>query len=430
MLRIAFSLVVFSLFFACSEDNTNPGTSSNSSQGKGNLALPSNAISREEIKNRYNQFMEAYYVTYEEDLAAGLFNTNTKNDAAEGSARIRWSTPNKTVSEGIGYGMLLAALNDDWERFDKLWKYNKAFRIAGTALMKWEINNFKLTVPGEACATDADIDILASLIIAYKRTDNENYLNDAKAIGNSLYSDALSSGKLLLPAPTYNTLGKGDIFNISYISLAAMKMLSAYDDRWNAVIDANINYMQMVQDKGLGLFPDWSDLTGEPKDPKANTGMNCQDRSGMVGRWTTESSCQDRVSGTSTVSSCFLYDKEGVRIPLRLAWYYHWFGDERAKDMLNKAYNFISNRTCSNQEYIRLRYGFNEEIESSNGDRIGWMSLCATGLVSADNSAWNEACNARFLESGVLGTSGNTNTYFSDGLYMLYLMLFNGGFEW
>ncbi|HLM67734.1 MAG TPA: glycosyl hydrolase family 8, partial [Longimicrobium sp.] len=44
----------------------------------------------------------------------------------------------KTVSEGIGYGMLLAAYLDDQGTFDALWAYAKRYRNA-RGLMAWEI---------------------------------------------------------------------------------------------------------------------------------------------------------------------------------------------------------------------------------------------------------------------------------------------------
>jgi endo-1,4-beta-D-glucanase Y len=439
MLRI-FLLIVFFLLFACSDNspNNSGNTSSDSSVSSGSnggeqfgshLALPSNS-NPGEIASRYETWMRSYYVTYEEDFAAGVVDDFWVKEEAKGTARIKWyngSKPaaertNETVSEGIGYGMLLAALNgNDWERFDKLWNYSKANRISGSALMYWRVDSFTRQ-HAEGSASDAEVDILASLIIAYKKTGKQEYLDDAITIGTSIYNEELSGGKLLLPARNDDPLlGSGNILNISYISLAAIKMLSIYDKGngrdWNAVLEANINYMQRVQNASgtTGLFPDWSNQDGTPVDPQ---NYSC-DRGTLP-----SNRCGDIASNPTC--SCYVFDKESVRIPLRLAWYYHWFGDDRAKVMLNKAYDYVSAQTDSNPDNIKSYYGYSSDLSVSGSSKRTWPSLCATGLASAEHSAWNEACNQKLLNNNV---AGSANAYYAESLYMLYFMLFNKGFE-
>jgi len=378
------------------------------------LSLPSNA-NRAAIASRYEKWIQTYYITYEDDFAAGTFSANAAKSGAEGSARIKHSTANKTVSEGIGYGMLLASLNGDRERLDKLWKYNKLYRIEGTALMIWDITSFTRNVSGGS-ASDADIDIMAALFIAYNRWKDQAYLDDAIAIGKSIYETELSGGKLLLPAMSREALGDGTKINISYISLAAMKLLSIYDKGngrdWDAVLNANISFMERIQNAGLGLFPDWVDPTNDQPVAPPSLGSGCSNITAS--------------DGTAT-SSCLVYNKESVRIPWRVAWYYHWFGDSKAKAMLDKMYTFVSSRTGSDPGQIKTWYGYNKDIEASTtGGKMYWTSLCATGLASAEHSAWNTACNQRLLADDI---SGSISQYYGESLYMLYFILFNGGFE-
>jgi len=427
MLRIL-SLLCFSVvFFACSDDsspNATPGNSetdpsSNSgdpSSPGSNLALPSNA-NKSAITAKYEEWMNAYYATYDDDVADGTLVPGLAKDGTQDAARIKWvPTPNRTVSEGIGYGMLLAALNGDFTRFDKLWKYHKAYRMAGTDLMIWRVTSFRLPTDS-GIATDADIDVCAALFIAYKKTGNQDYLNDAIAIGRSMHDVALDDNKLLLPAEKTNYLItkpqiSNGLINISYISLAAIKLLAIHDTErdWNAVLDANIGYMQMVQNAGNGLWPDWSDNAGTPIDPGNNSCDNLRP-----------------LGGGENVSSCLVYHKEGVRTPWRIAWYYHWFGDPRAKEMLGKAFTFVSGRADSDPSKIKSWYDYNgdrEPLYGSTQDARMWGSICATGLGSESNSAWNAACNERLLANNLLTTG-----YYEDSLFLLYLMLFNGNFE-
>jgi endo-1,4-beta-D-glucanase Y len=419
MFRIFLLLCLFA-FISCSTDEPpNGGTSSNSGNVNigSHLSLPSNA-NIPIIGERYETWMSKYYVTYEEE--ASSITENQKKEGLEGSARIKWSPASQTVSEGIGYGMLLAALNKDKGRFDRLWKYSKAYRMGGSEsinLMNWNIDGFKKFILGPGSASDADIDILASLIIMYEKLGVQDYLNDAIAIGKSMWDKELGTdsynNRLLLPAVNTSSWSGRSVkntINISYISLAAIKLLAIYDTErnWNSVLEANIAYMQRVQNAGNGLWPDWSDPdSGEPVHPG-------------------NSSCTAiTASDASSNSTCFVYNKESVRIPWRVAWYYHWFGDSRAKEMLDKAHAFVASKTNSNPNSIKAWYGYNDGKEpSGNGGVTMWTSLCATGLASLANSVWNEACNQKFLSQDVSGGS-----YYSDSLYMLYLMLFNGGFQ-
>ena len=136
MLRILLFTLCSSVFFsACGTDSVantdetssaagNGGNSSDSNSGLGsNLALPGNT-NKSAITARYNAYIDTYYATYQDDLADGTLDPS-KAKAGEDAARIKWvsgSADNikRTVSEGIGYGMLLTALNDDFARFDKL----------------------------------------------------------------------------------------------------------------------------------------------------------------------------------------------------------------------------------------------------------------------------------------------------------------------
>ena len=65
----------------------------------------------------------------------------------------------ETVSEGIGYGMILAVWFDDRETFDGLWQYAKSHHNE-KGLMHWKIGpDNQPTADGRNSATDADEDM-------------------------------------------------------------------------------------------------------------------------------------------------------------------------------------------------------------------------------------------------------------------------------
>jgi hypothetical protein len=377
--------------------------------------LPGN-INAGKVQEMYNTWIGTYYTTYEADLASGVF--SDAPDAAKGSARIKatygGSSPNgnSTCSEAIGYGMVLTSLMGDWEKFDKLLAYSKAWRykIHGnqTALMKWDVTSFNSAQGGSA--TDADIDIMAALFIAYERTKDNKYLNEALEIGASIYDYEIdASMRLVLPATSIETMGNGSLYNISYISLPALGMLKKYDANrdWGAVLEANLSYMERVQNAGDGLWPDWSDANGTPVNP--NNGSN----STLT------------ASDGSRVNSFEAYNKEAVRIPWRIAWYYHWFGDQRAKAMLDKGMAFLRGKGASSPDDLKSFYSYaGGKAGNTNAGAREWASLCALGMGSSNNQGWLNACNEK-----VLGWfNPEVSTYYSSSLQVIYAMLFNGKF--
>ena len=67
------------------------------------------------------------------------------------------------VSEGLGYGMILAAALGDKSTFDSLWQFTKA-GADGNGLPNWQFSSGG-EVWGEGSATDADVDIALGLLM-------------------------------------------------------------------------------------------------------------------------------------------------------------------------------------------------------------------------------------------------------------------------
>jgi len=445
------SFLAFAIFSACTLSNgnssacpsgqekndegecvgsSNPGGDSSSSNGNNNgggdpqggpyAVLPSN-MNKQKVQEMYNSWMNTYYITFEQDAGSGSFNPDFAPDEAKGTARIKskyntCSTKGEcTASEAMGYGMILASLMEDWERYGKLLAYSKVFRISGTALMMWDISDFRSGSGGSA--TDADIDICASLFIAYEKTKKQAYLDDAIEIGKSIYEFEVDRNtKLILPAMNNEAMGNGQLYNISYLSLPALGMLAKHDRGngrdWDAVLEANIAYMERVQNGGDGLWPDWSNASGEPANPGNGTSNNLT---------------ASAASGGGTVPSHAAYYKETPRIPWRIAWYYHWFGNQRAKTMLDKGMYFLRNtKGVQNSEGIKDFYSYTGGKESgSPASVIRWASLCALGMGSQENLDWLNSCNERiFRENFTTAVSD----YYRNSLHLIYAMLFNGKF--
>src|ERR1035437_2647742 len=77
-----------------------------------------------------------------------------------GQYRVLFDDGSSTVSEGIGYGMLLSVYAADKAVFDGLWAYYKA-NMDGNSIMNWKISGCS-GVTGANGATDADVDVARS----------------------------------------------------------------------------------------------------------------------------------------------------------------------------------------------------------------------------------------------------------------------------
>ena len=85
-----------------------------------------------------------------------------------------------TISEGMGYGMLLTAYFGEKSIFDGLFEFYKSKRTSKAHnFMAWKVTADSIIDPGSA--TDGDLDVVFALIVAHYQW-GEDYLDEAKDI--------------------------------------------------------------------------------------------------------------------------------------------------------------------------------------------------------------------------------------------------------
>ena len=165
-------------------------------------------------------------------------------------------------SEGIGYGMLLAAYLGDRPVFDALWGYAKAHHNR-RGLMAWEVKADG-RVPDRGAATDADEDMAFALLAADARWGG--YAGAGRALIDSLMVHTVEPGTLVVkPGDGW---GGSAVTNPSYLAPAYYKAFAAAasDPRWERVADASYAILDRVAEKhgrGTGLQPDWVTAAGD-----------------------------------------------------------------------------------------------------------------------------------------------------------------------
>ena len=380
----------------------------------------------------YDTWKAFHYITLEDEATryptwGAEFSTVFGAYTAQGlgAARVIWSTFNSasctieeasrsnmykrgcTVSEGIGYGMLITLFQGDWDAFNRLWIYSQAYRnsayASGRGLMPWLTSSFSWAIPDESSATDADLDIATSLILAYYMSGNTAYLNDALTLIAALWNNEVNLSNNLLysgDTPTWKAAANPS-YNLSYFSPVALRLFAVVDKNhdWKSVLDAQYAYMKKVQDAGTGVFPDWSDGEGNAINPPNNSAKTTY--------WT--------------------FNKESVRIPWRIAWDYYWFSDERAAEVLNTLNKFIMEKSNNDPASIpAVNYSWNLSVGADIQGQavpVHWQAAwCATGM--AGNSAeWLNSCTT-LLNGTSMQTSASS--YFPNILQMMYSQLLNG----
>jgi endo-1,4-beta-D-glucanase Y len=413
--RLFYKPLLFSalaLFFAC--DNGGGGGGGHSPGGGGggssHLSLPSSPNGAA-VDALYGNWKAVYFRTVENEIASGYDPDIVQYQfiGREGYARIRFDKGSGcdpegicTVSEGIGYGMVIAYFQDDRDAFERLWRYSRAASYASNgSLIHWKFYSFEKSPIGQSSATDADLDIATVLFLGYKRWGNEQMLNDAKSIAASIWNFEIEKSNNLIIPGDGGWSGR-DNYNPSYFSPVAIRIFKDInpENNWQGVLDANYAWLENISANG-NLVMDWADAAGQPKAPY--TGV-----------------------ANSTYNTYYL---ESVRVPWRLAWDYAWYGDSRAKTILDRFARYAIDETSGDPSKIRQRYSY--EGASSMGSNIltsmaQKASLCAAGLANPEFQWWLDACLPIVNETPFSATSNNGFNYFHHILQVMYAQIING----
>lgn len=177
-----------------------------------------------------------------------------------------------TVSEGIGYGMLILALmesktNHHRAEFDGLWRYRKQF-LNKNGLMHWRIDA-RGRVIGRDAATDGEEDVAMALLLADRQWGSAgpiDYLSEAKRLIHRIMNHHVEQGERFILKPGDNW-GGSDVTNPSFYAPAYWRIFQQVtgDPRWSRVLSAGYEVVEKVGSKfSTGLMPDWCDAEGNP----------------------------------------------------------------------------------------------------------------------------------------------------------------------
>lgn len=321
---------------------------------------------------------------------------------------IRPENNNDTVSEGIGYGMLIAVAMNDSTLFAGLYAYWQAnLAVSGTAgLMTW--NN----TGGAGSATDADQDAAFALLQAGKKFNNAGYTSAGTAMVGLIWNDEVDKTSMLpTGGSNYGNSTSSHVTDPSYFAPEYYTAFGKVDTahNWAGVASAVYTALNAVANSTTGLAPAW--CANNCTTPGMNTG------------------------GASDET----YQYDSHRIPWRVGLDYCWHGTAAAKSFLTKSIAFfdgIGGTAGANGGGLgRLgdQYNLSGSPSSTAPNSMSLIGCAgvgamATGTTDFVNSAWQfllDGSNRATLDVAATGSMSGYS-YFNATVGLLTLLSMSG----
>ncbi len=292
-----------------------------------------------------------------------------------------------TISEGMGYGMLLTAYYGEKDYFDGLLEFYKTKRTDyAYNLMGWRVTCDGIMDPGSA--TDGDIDAAFALIVAHYQW-GENYLEEAKNILSILKEYYfIKCGRGYYTMKPGGRFGGCELTDISYYSPGYFRVFADVtgDSFWETIADHTYIILENGANDTTGLVPDWQTFDGIP---------------GSQGR-----------------TDYYRYD--ACRTPWRMSLDYLWNGNLTAQAWCAKITNFATSIGAS-----RIVDGYNlDGTPRGQYNNSSFVGGFAVGAMCNSQQIVDEF-SQRLLQ---LNNAGGDNQYFNLCLRNLYMLTLSGNF--
>jgi endo-1,4-beta-D-glucanase Y len=283
------------------------------------------------------------------------------------------------VSEGQGYGMVIVALMAGFDpsaktTYDNLFRYYKSHPDKRSKyLMAWAQYANGKSSDGTS-ATDGDMDIAYSLLLADKQWDSKgtiNYLQAAKSMINDImkldinhqtWSVLLCDG-IEKESRDYFDMRSSDFMPSHFKAFASVTK----DEKWDKVIDADYKLFSTIQDNyspDAGLIPDFIVNINKKAKPAPPNFL------------------ESKYDGYYNYNAC--------RDPWRVATDYLLTGDNRSKIIVDKINRWV--RGTTNNDTYNLGAGYTlsgDDIKGRNFEALSFIApFAVSAMVDKKNQAW------------------------------------------
>lgn len=316
------------------------------------------------------------------DAAYTAWKSTYLMSCSDGSMRV--NKAGDSVSEGIGYGMLLSVAHGDQASFDGLWKFYSS-RKDGKGLMNWKYSGCGTSPTGSNSASDGDLDTAMALVQAAKKWPTGTYGNDAKTLINAIKAGDVS-GTTLIPGDNGYS---APCVNYSYFAPGYYRVFATVtgDASWTTLATNTYTLLNQGANGTTGLVPDW------------------------------QSSCP------STDSNKGNYYYDAARTPWRIAVDYVWFGTPEASTYLNKLVTWVGGAISS----VKDGYALNASDPSMALAGSATHSSTFVGPFACAAMAASQAQVDAFVFN--FQVIKDTPDYYSASLRAVYMLLMTGTFD-
>jgi uncharacterized protein YjdB/endo-1,4-beta-D-glucanase Y len=330
-------------------------------------------------KEAYNNWIRDYYV-----------------ECGTTMARIKFDTPDQTVSEGIAYGMMLTVYAGDKNRFDRLWNFYKD-KSNSRGIMHWMVEGCNHAGRDNG-ATDAELDAAHALIIASEQwpLQKDFYLGESRTLLAAIKQHEMGAdGKTL----------NGDTWGNSAYTCANPSYMSPGYYRQYALVDA--------PNSGF-----WSGAAVTEAEKLLNANANA--RTGLVSNWSDWSGAANTCGPNNPD---IRYGSDACRTPWRMATDVVWHGASTAAtayDLSKRMADFIGTNTNS----LRGPLAQNAQSITSGDHQNGSYTTFALTFMALDAS-YQQRLNEAY--TAVVGLSSD-GRYFNETIRALSLFMLTGNF--
>ncbi|MDO5981216.1 glycosyl hydrolase family 8 [Flavivirga spongiicola] len=326
---------------------------------------------------------------------------------------IQYSNESKTVSEAHGYGMLIMCYMAGHENnaklyFDGMFKYYKSHPSnINHNLMDWQqITCNDVSSSADGSASDGDIDIAFSLLLAHAQWKSEgdiNYLQEAKTIINAIMQDEIN--------PNTSTVKLGDWSKSNnpsfYYGTRSSDFITSHfksfstatgNSNWNLTVDKCYDLVATVQNTTTGLVPDFIINTNTTAMPAG----------------------QNYLEGIYDGS----YYYNACRFPWRISTDYLITGDNRAKTVITKLNTWLATSTSGNVNNISNGYNL-DGTKIFTWNDVTFVGPFAVGaMTDINNQTWLNNLYENLISQNDL-VDGD---YYSNTIKLLSMITISGNY--
>ncbi len=317
--------------------------------------------------------------------------------------RVLFDDGTSTVSEGIGYGMLLTAYAGDKATFDGLWAYYKANADAN-GLMNWKIGGCT-GASGTMGATDGDEDAAMALLVAAYQWPTATTPYVYKTEANTLITAINKCEIDTKTTPQYQPSNGDGWINCNSTSNTCRNpsyMAPAYYKCF--AFSSDVTSIQSVS---------WTSVAGAAQTlVLANVNAN----SGLVTNWSDQNGVENGCNGPANQ-----YGYDACRNPWRMAVDVAWYGDAWAQTICSNIAKECQAAGAANVSGVVAPTG---PITGGTHDAT-FVSTFMAGCVGA-TTAYQATINSMYTEA--VNTTDTPPLYFGNTLKTLALFLATGNF--